>query len=358
MTQQNFVRTSKKIVALVAILSLFVLYPWSKPAQALGTMTTLRVYLNRQQKQVTTGVEFDLFFKPATNVSGGTGTNKVIFSFPNDANDNTYWCRTAGTDLVITGEANPTGSSAESATSLPGGTLTGVCAQSTPDTFTISGVDNLTAGTKYGVKITQKVSSPVAIIGTANTSQTNLIVTVKTNNGSADVDSGTLAIATIDADQVSVTASVAPTLTVTLSGTSAALGSLDTGHVNQAGVSTTITTNASGGYLSLVKYDHTLTSGSDTIADVSGTIAIGQAKFGASSSQSGNTIAQWNPTACTTTTSTSNATALTTAFQSYATSATPKSAEATTLCFLAGIAGTTPAGNYASTATIVTTGRF
>lgn len=150
-----------------------------------------------------------------------------------------------------------------------------------------------------------------------------------------------------------------PTLTVTLSGNSAALGLLDTEHVNQAGISSEVTTNAVDGYISTVKYDHTLTSGTDTIPDtIGGNIPIGSAEFGASSSQAGNAIAQWSPAACSTTTSTTNATALSTSFQTFASNAGPATSESTTLCFAASISGVTPAGSYSSSMTIITTGRF
>ncbi len=149
------------------------------------------------------------------------------------------------------------------------------------------------------------------------------------------------------------------TLSVVLSGTTAALGTLATGFVNQAGITSTVTTSAAGGYISMVKYNNTLTSGLDTIPDTAGgTIVAGTAEFGASSSDSGNTIGIWSPTACSTTATTSNATALTTAYQAFAAATGVVTGEATTLCFLASITGTTPAGSYSSTATVVTTARF
>lgn len=147
------------------------------------------------------------------------------------------------------------------------------------------------------------------------------------------------------------------TLSVSLSPTTADLSALDVNHVNQAGVVSTVTT--SGGYVSLVKYDHTLTSGAYTIPDTSGgTIAIGESEFGAATSQASNTIAQWSPTSCATTTSTSNATALSATYKSYASAAAHVSGQSTTLCLLGSVSGTTPAGAYTSTLTVVTTARF
>lgn len=158
---------------------------------------------------------------------------------------------------------------------------------------------------------------------------------------------------------ISTGSSCEPSLSVVLSGSTAALGALSVSNINQAGITSTVTTNAVGGYVSVVKYNSTLTSGSDTIPDASGgTIVAGTSEFGASSSQSGNTITQWSPAACLTTGTTSNATALTTAFQSFASNAGVVTNEATTLCFEASISAITPAGSYSSEATLVTTGTF
>ncbi len=348
---QRFV-LARIVAGLSAAALLFSLSP--QVTFATGVLTTPRIYLGREQAGLTTGESFQIFFTPATAVSGGAGNNKVILVF---TGANGTWCNTVGTgDLVVTGIANPTGAT-ESATSLPGASLTGACTKN-PDTFTLSGVNNLSGGgaTKYGVQVVEASSTKIGSASAANDIQ----VTIKTNNGSADVDTGTLALSTITSDQVAVTATVNPSLTVTLSPTSAALGTLDLTHVNQAGVTSTVTTNASSGYNSSVKYDATLTSGSDTIGDASGgTIVAGtDSEFGASSSQSGNTIAQWNPTSCSTTTTTSNATALSTSFKTFASGTGPVNAEGTTLCFLAGINVSTKAGSYTSTATVVATAKF
>lgn len=345
-------KRAASILALMAtLLFSFPLYP-----SFAGTLTTPRDYLSRQQANVSTGIQHEVFFTATNAVSGGAGINKVILQFP-DADD-TKWCRTAGTDLTITGIANPTGAT-ESATILPG-TLTGACTQgsgaSSYDKITVSGVNDLSAATKYGVRIAQNTT---AILGTATSAANDIQVTVTTNNGTSDVDSATLAVSLITSDQVAVSATVTPTLTVALSSTTAALGTLSTSNINQAGITSTVTTNAASGYASLVKYDATLTSGSNTIANTAGgTIVAGTEEYGASSSQSGNTITQWSPTSCATTATTSNATALSTSFQSFASASAPVSSEATTLCFLAGIAVTTKPGSYTSTSTVVTTAKF
>jgi len=359
-------KVSKRMRAFEAIVTLIALMMYLVPignVATAATLTTPRNYLNRQQADAASGVQHEVFFTAATAVSGGAGTNKVILVFP-DADDG-KWCRTAGTDLLITGITNATGvpaGSTEDATALPG-TLTGACVKGTTtdsfDTITVSGVDNLSAATKYGVRIGQKASGPTGLLGTAATAANSIQVTLKTNNGTSDIDTAAMAVSLIASDQVAVTATVVPTLTVSLDTNTAALGTLDNTHVNQAGIVQTVTTNAGGGYISLAKYNATLTAGTNTIPDTSGgTIVAGTSEFGASSSQTGNTIGVWSPTACETTVTTSNATALTAAYQDYALSATPVSSQTATLCFAASVAGTQAAGVYSSTITVVTTARF
>jgi hypothetical protein len=317
-------------------------------------LTTARDYLNRQQASVTSGIQHEVFFTTATAVSGGAGANKVILVFPDG--DDGLWCRTAGT-LTVTAITNPTGATETSGTLLPG-TLAGACTQgsgaSSYDTFTITGVNNLSSATNYGVRFTGNS----AALGTAAAGN-DIKVTVKTNNGTSDIDSQVIALSLVAADQVTVTATIDPTLTVALSGTSAALGTLSTSQVAQAGITSTVTTNAASGYVSVVKYSGTMSNGVQTLGDTAGgTIVAGEAEFGVSTSKSSQTISQWSPTACSSTGTTSTATALTTTFQSFASAAAAASSDATTLCFLASTTATQAPGSYSTTATLVTTARF
>lgn len=351
----------QRLTAALSILSLVFFWFPLKMADALGTTTTNRVYLNRQLQGLTSGEQFQVFFTTQGAVSGGNHTNKVILTFPNDAQNNGKWCATAGTgDGVVTGITNPTGAT-ETATAITTDTSFAVTCTQSPDTFTVTGINNLSATTKYGLQIAQKASSPSSLFGTGtDTSPTITAFTIKTNNGTSDVDSGTGYVTLISNDQLAVSATINPVITVTLSGNSAALGTLDTGHVNQAGITSQVTTNAPTGYVSLVNYGATLTDASlDTIADASGTtLAIGAEGYGVSTSMSGQTITVWSPTACSTTTSTSNILKLLTTFQKFASKGAPANAETTTLCFMAGISSSTKPGSYSSTSTLVTTARF
>lgn len=350
--KQNPLRQTGIALLTLVVMSAVVL---SQRNAAIGAqLTTARDYLNRQQGGVASGIQHEVFLTPATAVSGGAGNNKVILVFPDG--DDGLWCRTAGT-LTVTAITNPTGATETSGNNLPG-TLTGACTQgagaSNYDTFTISGVNNLSAGTNYGVRFVANG----AVLGTAAAAN-NIKVTVKTNNGTIDIDSQIIAISLVASDQINVTATIDQTLSVTLSSTSVALGTLSATQVNQGGITSTVSTSAANGYISEIAYDHTLQVGALTIGDTAGgTIVAGQAEYGVSSSQSGNTIGVWSPTSCANTGSTSNATALSTTFQTFAASASAATNDVTTICFLASISGTTAPGSYSSTATLVTTARF
>jgi hypothetical protein len=350
--KQNPLRKSGIALLTLVVMGAVVL---SQRHAALGAqLTNARDYLNRQQASVTTGIQHEVFLKPTTAVSGGAGNNKVILVFPDG--DDGLWCRTAGS-LTVTAITNPTGATETSGNNLPG-TLTGACTQgagaSSFDTFTVSGVNDLSAGTNYGVRFVGNT----AVLGTAAAAN-DIKVTVKTNNGSSDIDTHIIAISLVASDQINVTATIDQTLSVALSSTSVALGTLSATQVNQGGITSTVSTSAANGYISEIAYDHTLQVGALTIGDTAGgTIVAGQAEYGVSSSQSGNTIGVWSPTSCANTGSTSNATALSTTFQTFAASASAATNDITTICFLASISGTTAPGSYTSTATLVTTARF
>lgn len=345
-------RVAKRIGALVAMTALL---SWNVQSALAAALTTPRDYLNRQKASQTTGIQHEVFF---TVSSGGTITNgKVKLIFP-DADDG-LWCRTAGSDLVATQIQNPTGAT-ESASASTIGTLAGSCAQgagaSSYDTIVVTFTGTISNSTKYGLRISDGSTGKLGTAGAGN----DIKVTVQTTtSGDAVTDSATYALSLIADDQVVVTATVDPTLTVALSANSAALGTLSTSNVNQAGITSTVSTNASGGYVSLVKYDATLTSGLNTISDTAGgTIVAGTSEYGVSTSDSSVDVTTWSPTACSTTATTSNASALTTTFQSFASGAAAISGDATTLCFLASTTALQAPGTYTSTATLVTTAKF
>lgn len=343
--------------------------PFLQRAEA-GTIIYMRDYLNRQQADLATGVQHEIFFK---EISGKTvADNEVRIIFPDG--DDTKWCRTVGA-LTVAAITEPTGTfvSGESGTGLLG-TLAATCAQgsgtgsaeSNSDRLLITGVGALVATTNYGVRL----SGSTGILGTAAAAAGNIQVKVNTyEDASTQEDSGTFALSLVADDQIGVSATVDPTLSVAIAGDPVVLGTLEVDSVHYDGITSTVTTNATSGYVSMVKYDATLTSGTNTIADSAGGSMDSDentSEYGVSSSDADVTaiIATTNTTpACSTaqqeeSVTTLNATALTTAFKQYAGATSSASADATTLCFLATISTTQAAGSYTSTSTIVTTARF
>jgi len=321
------------------------------PAQLAGaaTLTTPRDYLKRVDPSLTTGEQHEVFFTTATAVSGGAGNNEVILVFP-DADDG-LWCATAGADLTVTGITDPTGGS-ESATVLPG-TLVGTCTQgsggSSYDTITITGVNDLTISTKYGVRI---ADGSTAKLGTPTAGTTGLI-TVKTNNGSADVDSADTAVDIVADDEIAVTATVPPSITFTISSNSIGLGTLSTGSVSTDSHTIRTETNATAGYVTLVYDNGNLTDGSNDIDDVGdGAVTAGSEEYGIATSDNGRTISEddgcdGDPSS-----------ALTTTQQDIAGASSGPVDETITVCYAASIASTTIAGAYTQTVYFVTAGLF
>lgn len=174
------------------------------PARA-ATLLHVSDYLGRQQTNLTSGETHQIFFTPATSLPGAANT--VILTFPD--NDDGLWCRVAGSDAAVTGILDPEGGS-ESATALPG-TLTASCVQGSgsgsSDTLTIGGVGALTAGTVYGVRVSDGSTTHFGT-GPATPSA---IVTLATTDGVSTIDSRTFQLAFVSNDRVSISAVVANT---------------------------------------------------------------------------------------------------------------------------------------------------
>lgn len=220
-----------------------------------GALTAAYLYLSRIQSNIngsSATVEYVLAINTAQTIpSGGT----VTISFP-DADD-AGWCRTANV-LTVAGVASSTADLATTnwaidAVMPTSSSLTAVCAQgsgvSSVDKITISNVGTLTAGTTYGVKITN--GSAAGVIGTASASGEH-DVTVEARNG-ATIDSSTFGLYLVASDTVVVSATVAavPSVTCSISTSAVSLGSLYPGGsyatVNHT-ISTTTSTTTSGYY--------------------------------------------------------------------------------------------------------------
>ncbi len=121
------------------------------------------------------------------------------------------------------------------------------CANS-GQTISISNVGDLTVGTSYGINIVTGVTLP----GSA----ASYTVGVKTlTSGAATIDSSNVATRVIDDDQIVITATVPPTFNFTLGANTDSFASdLDVSSVvSTSGVTATIVTNASNGWVAFMR---------------------------------------------------------------------------------------------------------
>ncbi len=256
---------------------------------------------------------------------------------------------TSGTDRTLVAAAGCASSDAIELTSSTATTITltactNFVATSAGAPIVIEIGDHAT----YGTTGTKHITNPVS----ANT----YVVTIAAAGG----DTGTFASAIITNDQVTVTASVDPSLTVVLSSNTCALSTLISTQTNTCQYNVTVSTNAQNGYIATIKDDGNLrmTAGPE-IADagVDNDVDQGSEEYGVGTSKATQTITQYST--CTTPAANPQpAKALTTTPQQFANAAAPISSDATTLCHAASITGATEAGSYSNIATIVVTATF
>lgn len=240
------------VFVLLVTLSFFFLPSFKSNA---GALAALYLYLSRIEANVAGSTEqLEIVLAIDTSQTIPTaGTVKLYFP---DADDG-LWCRTAGT---LTVAAVASSAADQSATNwaidsgLPtSGTLAAACTQgsgaSSVDTITISNVGALTAGTTYGVKVTN--GSAAGVIGTDDTTGEHEI-TVEAKSG-ATIDSSTFKVYLIANDTVVVSATVSsvPSVNCSISTNTVNLGSLYPGGSYATGthtITTSTSTTTSGYY--------------------------------------------------------------------------------------------------------------
>ncbi len=120
-------------------------------------------------------------------------------------------------------------------------------------TLTNNDTDTFTAG---AVEIQVGLNATFGVAGDKQTTNpgagNDLVMTITTSAG----DSGSLAVSIITNDQVTVSATVDPTFTFTISSTTCALGTLSTANVQTCSVTLTTSTNAVDGYTTTVVGTH------------------------------------------------------------------------------------------------------
>lgn len=146
-----------------------------------------------------------------------------------------------------------------------------------------------------------------------------------------------------------------PTLSVTISASSIAFGTLSTGSVTTATptIDVTVTTNAVGGYSATIMAEGPLITGSSSFGNVTdGTVTAGQNEYGFRTSGSDgqftgtDTCIPYSTSGCSTTP------------KIFATNTSWVSGNITTLSFKASPSAITTAGNYTQSITLIVSGTF
>jgi hypothetical protein len=219
-------------------------------------------------------------------------------------------------------------------------------------TVTVSAVNALTSGTSYCFQLTSAsaVTNPTA--GNYN----NVVITDGTDTTTVGVD-------VISNDQISVTATVPPSFTLTFGGNSDSLGALSSStDTSSTGVSLTVATNAANGW-GLWAEDANAglhsTAANKTIATVPTT-----ANYNFATNHNAENYGMGVTTGNATTIYAdagghTGAGLSTSAYNEIATAGAPTSSATVTVKELANISGTTPAAvDYGDTITIVGAGSF
>ena len=344
-----------------------------------AALTSAYDRLNHVQTNTSTGVVHNVVFKPATTVSGGTFS---ILSLQFPVTDATKWCRTAGAGTAAADTEN-------GAVVPPGTTLSSSCSQgngsTTGDTLLFcatGGTPTWTATTLYGITL----SGSTDVLGTTATTSNNIVVSLTTGTNTScistsmtAVDTSTIALATLTNDQVSVTATVPPLLSFSVSGQSVGFGTLTTANVYYANTSATgsttdpgsasdtgvtASTNAPNGLI-VSAYDSNGSGSSGlykAIAPVhlatttnANVVTAGAEGFGLFVATTTNSLSAATGFGSGKTNAT---TALSTTAQTIITGSGPINAGTASVVLVAAIAPSTPAGSYADAVTLTATGQF
>jgi len=230
-------------------------------------------------------------------------------------------------------------------------------------TGTIAGSSTVTV--EIGTNATYGGNGDTQIVNPSSAGS-NTISIATTTSGDSNIDTGALAVPIMSEDQVTVSATVDPSITSSLDASTCALGTLTSSSTGFCSYTNTVNTNAGSGYAAtLISAD---TNGrlcspspgtcTNYIPAEGGNNVVtqGTSEYGAGTSRSGQTLAQYTTCA---NNNNQPATALSdTTAKQYASATGPVSNHQTTLCHAATVSGSQAAGNYSHTVTSITTGNF
>lgn len=211
--------------------------------------------------------------------------------------------------------------------------------------------------------VTIKIGTNATVGETGNTQIVNPATAVYVIElGGTFGDTGKVAVAVINDDQVPVSASVNPTISLTVANTTLALGVLDSGTVATSGENNIVVgTNAGNGYTISIKDIGNgtnpglfNTSASKLVASATGTLSGGTEGYGANCNKTSG-----DGTCSFANGSTENVTGLTLAGSTFAShSSKPNGNTTFRIRVKAAISASTDAGAYSDTLTIIGTANF
>ncbi len=223
-------------------------------------------------------------------------------------------------------------------------------------TFSVTGnvvtVTNGTTAVTAGTTVT--ISNITAINpSTASSTSTQYIITISDSGG----DNASIAVAIVTSSQVTISATVNPTITFSISSNSISFGVLTATTVSSQTNTLTLSTNASKG-ANITVYDlnagllQNVSSG-HLIASSTATLSAGTEGYGINGSGAGGltVVSPYNGTG-------DAVGALVKTAQNLASISVPVSGGTVTVNYLAAISAVTPAGTYADTITYIATGNF
>jgi hypothetical protein len=343
------------IIVVVAFLAMTA--PFALPAQA-ATVTSFSDNLSRLA--VSTLANHTIQFVTPTGITAGQ-----TFTLTFDA-DFTMGSFSVNNVDMATATTCGGAFSDKTLAASPSGATWGVAQSGQIITFT-SGTDTVTAThcvqVEIGSNATSGASGTIQITNPSGAQTASLVL------GGTMADSGTLGIAIVAAggDQVSITATVDPTISFATTDSTIGYGTLTSSGARWAngaatGSGTEVTahdltaaTNAASGYTIYV-LGATLTSGLNSIDAIGGSATAsnpGTEQFGIKVSASGGSGGAVAPYA-----SANYAYNATTTQDDIATSATPSTTTTYSITYIANISATTEPGSYATTLTYTATGLF
>lgn len=349
-------------IFLAALLLVATVYPlFTKPLFS-ASLTALSDTMSRQKvsENADHTVQFDL-------VTTWDATETVVVNFADDFTS-TGFANTEAEDFDITWEGAEKTIVASGSCAANSIEITTVDTTNDVFTFTLCSGSTASAATDT---IVIEIGNHASAGGAGNDQIDN-----PSGTGSKTIsitgpgaDSGTLAVPILTDDQVTVSATVDPSITFSLETTTCALGTLGVGAINFCEYDSIVNTNASSGFVSTIIENGNLCSPSvavctNDIDDAAGDNDVdqGSEEYGVSSNDTTGTQDVIDSTGCDDSGVLEAATAITGTPKVYADSgdgdAGPVSNRTTVVCHSASVAGTTPAGAYSHIVTHITTGTF